>query len=198
MRPAAGDPLRMCPACDCWEYGGAPDCARCAAPVDDIVEDTWREFLRVEIGPVSPGEEKTIGEMVADEPDRHDWRVVDAALDRMVCPRCHGVLSRGPVGCGPCDLAHGFRYVAIETDRPGVPRLNEHAVRVNVSVLRRPHAVSGPELLARRLFLPMLLVGVLPRTQDAQNFSAQVKQGAGYREMMPKVLAIMKAANHPC
>ncbi|MGS2641237.1 hypothetical protein [Streptosporangium sp. G12] len=166
--------------------------------MDDIVEDTWREFLRVEIGPVSPGEEKTIGEMVADEPDRHDWRVVDAALDRMVCPRCHGVLSRGPVGCGPCDLAHGFRYVAIETDRPGVPRLNEHAVRVNVSVLRRPHAVSGPELLARRLFLPMLLVGVLPRTQGAQNFSAQVKQGAGYREMMPKVLAIMKAANHPC
>lgn len=40
----------------------------------------------------------------------------------------------------------------------------------------------------------MLLVGVLPTTHEAQNFSARVKQGAGYREMMPEVLAIMESA----
>lgn len=29
-------------------------------------------------------------------PDRHDWRIVDAALDRLECPRCHNPLRPGP------------------------------------------------------------------------------------------------------
>lgn len=87
-------------------------------------------------------------------------------------------LSRGPVGCSACDLAHGFRYSAIETDRPGVPPGNEHAVRVNVSVVRRPQITSENEVLARRLLLPVLLTGVLPSTEEAQRMSALIKRSS--------------------
>ncbi|GAA3121222.1 hypothetical protein GCM10020001_046890 [Nonomuraea salmonea] len=93
--------------------------------------------------------------MVVDEPDRHLWRVVDAAYDRLTCGECGGpVEPGGPVGCAACDLANGFRYVAIEVDRPGVPPGNEHGLRVNVAVVRRPYGISERELVARRLLLP--------------------------------------------
>ncbi|MFD0486903.1 hypothetical protein [Saccharopolyspora erythraea] len=50
------------------------------------------------------------------EPDRHDWRVLDAALGRITCEDCGQRLSRGPMGCAACDLAHGFRYAAVESE----------------------------------------------------------------------------------
>ncbi|UAK31739.1 hypothetical protein K8O92_28965 [Nocardia asteroides] len=63
----------------------------------------------------------------------------------------------------------------METDRPGVPPGNEHAIRVNVSVIRRPWVASAQELLARRLLLPALLVGFLPTTTQAQRISTLIK-----------------------
>nr|BFE89065.1 hypothetical protein GCM10020093_116660 [Planobispora longispora] len=45
----------------------------------------------------SEADETAIAEMVVDEPSRHDWRVVDAALDRLACPECGSRLGRGPV-----------------------------------------------------------------------------------------------------
>ncbi|RCV48238.1 hypothetical protein DEF23_23770 [Marinitenerispora sediminis] len=144
--------------------------------MDGLLEEEWRRL--VASWEVPAEEEAAVAELIADEPDRHDWRVVDAALDRLACPACGGRLSRGPVGCAPCDLAHGFRYVAIETDRPGVPWGNEHAIRVNVSVVRRPHVTSESELLVRRLVLPALLVGMVPTTRQAQRVSAAVKQAS--------------------
>ncbi|GII54059.1 hypothetical protein Pth03_24480 [Planotetraspora thailandica] len=191
MRPAVGAPVRRCTACDSWEYGGAPGCPRCAALVDDIVEEAWREFLAGEFGTPAHEDERIIAEMVAQEPDRYDWRVVDAALDRLTCDDCGSRLGRGPVGCAPCDLAHGFRYAAIETDRPGVPPGNEHAIRVNVSVVRRPYGISAPELLGRRMFLPFLLAGALPTTRQAQRMAALAKRGATERDLA----ALMDAAS---
>jgi hypothetical protein len=182
MRPGVGEPLRRCPACGGWEYGGVPDCPRCAALVDGIVEDAWREFVVREFGADRAVDERTVAEMVAEEPDRHDWRVVDAALDRLTCEECGGPLGRR-AGCPRCDLAHGFRYAAVETDRPGVPRGNEHAIRVNVSVVRCPRGVSAPELLTRRLFLPALLAGFLPATEQAQRVGALAKRGATAGEL---------------
>jgi hypothetical protein len=176
-RPAVGSELRRCAGCDGYEYGGAPACAACRALVDGIVEEEWAAFLR-HWDVTGCEQEVALAEMVAAEPDRHDWRVVDAALDRLVCSDCGDRLGRGPVGCAACDLAHGFRYAAIETDRPGVPPRNEHAVRVNVSVVRRPHFTSENELLVRRLLLPVLLVGYLPSTEEAQRVSALVKQSS--------------------
>ena len=175
-RPAVGAPLRRCSECGGYEYGGALACGNCRALVDDIVEAEWSLFrMRWNVDPV---EEKSLAEMVIAEPDKHDWRVVDAAYDRLTCPECGERLSRGPVGCAACDLAHGFRYAAIETDRPGAQPGNEHGVRVNVSVVRRPQVTSEGELVARRLVLPMLLIGLLPTTEQAQHASALIKRAA--------------------
>jgi hypothetical protein len=167
--------LRRCTECRGYAYGGGPACAVCRDLVDGIVEGEWAAFLRKWDTVAGGDQERALAEMVSAEPHRHDWRIVDAALDRLVCPDCGGRLARGPAGCPACDLAHGFRYAAIETDRPGVPPGNEHAIRVNVSVVRRPQITSESEVLVRRLLLPLLLAGFLPTTQEAQRVSALVK-----------------------
>ncbi|MEV0228817.1 hypothetical protein [Nonomuraea sp. NPDC050786] len=175
--------MRRCSECDHWEPAGAPGCARCAALVDEIVEAGWREFLEREFGASGPLDERLIAEMVVDEPDKHPWRVVDAAYDRLTCPECGGRLSRGPAGCVPCDLANGFRYSAIEIDRPTVPPGNEHALRVNVAVTRRPHGNSESEVLLRRLSLPILIEGRLPTRAQAQATKALANSGATEAEL---------------
>lgn len=171
MRPAVGAALVRCDECGGYEYGGAPDCRRCRLLVDDIVEEEWRRFFDQWHGE----DEIDVARLIVAEPDRHDWRIVDAALDRIVCDECGDRLSRGPTNCSACHLAHGFRYAAIESDRTNVPPGNEHAIRVNVSVVRRPQMTSAQELLARRLLLPALLVGFLPTTAQAQHISAMIK-----------------------
>ncbi|MGW2180346.1 hypothetical protein ACWCXX_20015 [Streptomyces sp. NPDC001732] len=175
-RPSVGAALRRCATCGGYEYAGAPACAACRELVDGIVEEEWRSALRG--WGVGEDDETAVAELVVDEPDRHDWRVVDAALDRLTCPDCGDRLSRGPVGCPACDLAHGFRYAAVETDRPGVPPGNEHAVRVNVSVVRRPGTTSANEVLVRRLVLPFLLVGLTPTVEEAQRIAALARKGS--------------------
>ncbi|MEV0968541.1 hypothetical protein [Microtetraspora glauca] len=183
MRPAVGDRLRRCSACDCWEYGGAPDCARCRVLVDEIVDDGWREFVSREFGMITLKEEPGIAAMVVDEPDRHDWRVVDAAMDRLVCADCGSSLGGGPVGCPTCDRSHGFRYSAVETDRPGVHWGNEHAIRVSVSIVRNPHRTSAADLLGRRAALAPALAGHHFTTEAAQRMGALIKKGATYAEL---------------
>ncbi|MGW0613154.1 hypothetical protein [Streptomyces sp. NPDC002788] len=149
--------------------------------MDGIIEAEWAAFLRSRGAAAGDDRERVLAGTVAAEPDRYDWRVVDAALDRLVCPDCGDRLARGPAGCPACDLAHGFRYAAIETDRPGVPPGNEHAIRVNVSVVRRPQVSSESEVLVRRLLLPLLLAGFLPTTQEAQRMSALMKKSPPQR-----------------
>ncbi|WND23313.1 hypothetical protein [Streptomyces violaceus] len=183
VRPEVGAALRRCAECGGYAYAGAPACAVCRDLVDGIVEEEWAAFLRH--WDVAGCEQETaLAELVVAEPDRHDWLVVDAALDRLACTDCGDRLGRGPAGCHACDLAHGFRYAAIETDRPGVPPGNEHAVRVNVSVVRRPQVTSESEVLVRRLLLPLLLVGFLPTTEEAQRMSALVKASSPTRRVL--------------
>lgn len=188
MRPGVGDELRTCPECPGPEYSGAPDCARCRVLVNAILEEEWAAFLGRE--GFAAGDEAEVAALVVEEPDRYDWRVVDAALDRVVCAECGGPLSRGPVGCGPCDLANGFRYGAIETDRPGVMPGNEHGVRVAVSLVRRPHWPPERELLGRRLFLPLALVGQLPTTAEGQRNKARFDRMsiAEIKALFPRML----------
>ncbi|MFG1697445.1 hypothetical protein [Nonomuraea sp. NPDC049309] len=169
--------MRRCGQCGQREPAGAPDCRRCAGVVDEIVESGWRAFVAREFGALGDQEERDVAAMVADEPGKHLWRVVDAAYDRLTCEECGGRLSRGPAGCGTCDRANGFRYAAIEIDRPGVPPGNEHAIRVNVSVVRRPYGISSHEMVARRLLLPYLLDGRLPTTAQAQAVKALLNKG---------------------
>lgn len=176
--------MHRCPDCGYWEPAGAPDCGHCAALVDELVEQGWRAFLTKEFSTAEPYDERVIAEMVVDEPDRHQWRVVDAAYDRLTCPECGQKLSRGPAECSACDLANGFRYVAIEVDRPGVKAGNEHAIRVNVSVVRRPCGISASELLARRAALPYLLEGFVPTIKQAQATRAMLNKGATEQEFL--------------
>ncbi|WP_084774624.1 hypothetical protein [Nonomuraea candida] len=176
--------MRRCPECGHWEPAGAPGCARCARLVDEIVEEGWRAYVAREFGVLGPEEERQVAEMVVDEPDRHLWRVVDAAYDRLTCPECGGRLSRGPAGCGPCDLANGFRYVAVEIDRPAVPPGNEHALRVNVSVARRPSGISASEVFLRCQSLPLLIEGRLPTGAQARAIKALANSGATEQELI--------------
>ncbi|MDQ0711074.1 hypothetical protein QFZ55_000526 [Streptomyces luteogriseus] len=174
VRQESDAALRRCAECGGHAYG-APACTVCRDLVDGIVEGEWAAFLRQWDTDAGSDQERALAEMVAAEPDRHDWRLVDAALDRLVCPDCGDRLTHGPVGCAACDRTHGYRYAAIETDRPGVPPGNEHAIRVNVSVVRRPQVTSESEVLVRRLLLPFLLAGFLPTTEEAQRVSALAK-----------------------
>lgn len=173
-RPAVGAPLQRCTECGGYEYSGAPECVRCRALVDAIVEDEWFAFRRQQ--DVDDGHEGELATAVVHEPHLFDWRVVDAAYDRLACDECGQRLSRGPASCSECEFMHGFRYAAIETDRPAAQPGNEHGVRVNVSVLRRPQAISESELVARRFALPVLLIGLLPTTEQAQRISALIKK----------------------
>ncbi|MDP4508481.1 hypothetical protein [Nonomuraea turcica] len=157
--------------------------------MDEIVEEGWRAFLEREFDTTEPSDERVIAEMVVDEPDKHPWRVVDAAYDRLTCAECGDRLSRGPATCAACNLAHGFRYSAIEIDRPGVPPGNEHALRVNVSVARRPYGISESEVLLRRLSLPILLDGLLPTTTQAQATKAMANKGATEAELAALIYA---------
>ncbi|MEW9548534.1 hypothetical protein [Nonomuraea sp. NPDC050783] len=182
--------MRRCDGCGHWEPAGAHRCERCAALVDEIVEEGWRAFLEREFGTAAPPGERLVAEMVVDEPDRHPWRVVDAAYDRLTCPECGGRLSRGPATCASCNLADGFRYSAIEIDRPGVPPGNEHALRVNVAVTRRPGGVSAAEVLLRRLSLPILLDGLLPTRAQAQATKAAANDGATEAELAALVYGV--------
>ncbi|MCI2419812.1 hypothetical protein MOQ72_20410 [Saccharopolyspora sp. K220] len=176
MRPEVGAALHRCGACGGYEYGGAPGCVRCQELADGIVEAEWQRFWHV--GEWAGESEAEVARLVVAEPDQHDWRVVDAAMDRLTCGDCANRLGSGPMGCATCDRAHGFRYAAVEIDRPGVPLGNEHAIRVNVSVVRRPQMTSANELLARRLLLPALLMGFLPTAAEAHRMSALIKNGA--------------------
>ncbi|MEV3979925.1 hypothetical protein [Nonomuraea sp. NPDC049758] len=181
--------MRRCEVCGHQEPAGAPDCDRCAGLVDELVEEGWRAFLLAEFGAVAPPDEQLIARMVVDEPDKHPWRVVDAAYDRLTCPECGGRLSRGPAGCASCDLANGFRYSAVEIDRPGVPPGNEHALRVNVAVTRRPYGIAATEVLVRRLSLPVLIEGRLPTTAQAQATKALARKGATEQELAAVIYA---------
>ncbi|SLI28307.1 Uncharacterised protein [Mycobacteroides abscessus subsp. abscessus] len=78
-----------------------------------------------------------------------------------------------------------------------MPPGNEHAVRVNVSVVRRPAATSPQELLIRRLLLPALLIGLLPTTAQAQRLSAAAKADPSPERVTALVDAWLTAAGVP-
>lgn len=144
-----------------------------------MVADGYRAFL-AETG---FDDEPELAELIVQEIKPYDWRVVDAAFERLTCAQCGSGRGRGPAGCPPCDLDEGFRYSARETDRPGVPPGNEHAIRVGVAVLRNAHRHSARALLSWRLGTPVVLDGFLPTTAQAQALRARINKGAGYDEL---------------
>ena len=150
--------------------------ARALADIGAEVERAWsRACAEWEAEPGSTAE-ADLARLVAEGPDQFDWRVVDAALDRLACPACGWALGSGATGCAPCDSADGYRYAARETDRPGVAPGNEHAVRVGWSVCRHPHRYSPRAVCGWELGLPGIHAGHLPTTAQAQAARALINR----------------------
>lgn len=144
--------------------------------MEDEIDRVWAELL-VDEGVVPGGDaEIELAQWVLLDPREFDWRVVDAALDASTCPECGQELGAGPRGCAGCDLADGFRYAAREVDRPGVPYLNEHAIRVSSVVAHNRHRYSARARCGYELSLPILLDGQLPTTAEAQAFKARINR----------------------
>ena len=142
--------------------------------VEDSIDAAWDSF-RTASG-VSPDEAHELAEVVLQDTSEFDWRVVDGALKQLTCPDCGAQLGAGDPGCLSCDRANGFRFAARETDRPGVPPGNEHAIRVSSAVARTRHRYSPRARAGYELLLPDLLAGALPTTSDAQRLKHFINQ----------------------
>ncbi|WP_341716848.1 hypothetical protein QQG74_23155 [Micromonospora sp. FIMYZ51] len=121
-------------------------------------------------------DETALGWLVIDSPDEHDWRVVDAALDRLTCTACGCTLTSGPVTCQRCAYHHELRFAARETDRPNVPPGNEHAIRVSFAVARNRTRYHPRARVGYELILPDLVAGQLPSTRQAQAAKALINK----------------------
>jgi hypothetical protein len=143
------------------------------AEVGASIDVAW-----VRLGADRPGEpEEDVARNVLEDPSRYPWRLVDAAMDRLVCEACGGVLGSGPRGCGPCDLADGFRFAAQELDRDGVPRGNEHAIRVSSAVLRSPLRYPDWAVRSNEVSLPLFLAGDMPTRREQETMLAAWQNG---------------------
>ena len=121
-------------------------------------------------------DEETVAEAILGDPGSHEWRLVDAALERLRCADCGRELGAGPRGCARCDMADGFRFAAREPDRPSVPPGNEHAIRVSSAVLRMPHRYRGYVVRGNELFLPLFMAGQLPRREQKARLNQLLKR----------------------
>jgi hypothetical protein len=142
--------------------------------VEDSIDAAWDSF-RAGSG-VSPQNARELAEIVLQDTSEFDWRVVDGAMKQLTCPDCGTQLGAGPVGCPNCDRADGFRFGARETDRPGVPPGNEHAIRVSSAVARTRHRYTPRARAGYELLLPDLLDGALPTTAEAQRAKHLINQ----------------------
>jgi hypothetical protein len=150
--------------------------ARAVEQIEIGMDQAWATLLETTAVQAGSPEETDLAWLVADRPAEGDWRLVDAALDRLSCPDCECELTTGPVSCRTCTYYHGLRFAARELDRPHVQAGNEHAVRVASAVARArtrysPHARAGYELL-----LPLLLAGAFPPSAQAQAARALINK----------------------
>jgi hypothetical protein len=142
--------------------------ARVVEEIEAGMDRAWATLL--EHRAVQPGspEETDLAWLVADHPSEHEWRVVDAAIDRLSCPGCEYQLATGPVSCRTCTYYHGLRFAARELDRPHVDAGNEHALRVACVVTRCRTRYSAHARVGYELLLPILLAGTAPTSAQAQ------------------------------
>ena len=120
-------------------------------------------------------DERILADAILADPSAHDWRLVDAALERVRCADCGSELGAGPRGCARCDSADGARFAAREIDPPGVPPGNEHAIRVSSVVLHAPHRYPDYVVRGNELCLPLFLAGQMPRREQKPHLDRLVK-----------------------
>jgi hypothetical protein len=88
-------------------------------------------------------DETTLGRLVVDNLAEHDWRIVDAALDRLTCRECGSTLTSCAATWQRYTYFHGVRFAAREVDPPNVPAGSEHAIRVSFAVARNRSRYSA-------------------------------------------------------
>ncbi|MEV7552031.1 hypothetical protein AB0N89_20645 [Amycolatopsis sp. NPDC089917] len=154
--------------------GGRP--AEALSAVEATIDERWRLFL-AEYGVTAETKEETdLAELVGADTSAFEWRVVDAAFDRLSCDDCGNGLGAGPVGCEKCDQANGFQFAAIENDRQATPPGTEHGLRVATAVARTRHRYGARARCGFELGLPLLLDGELPSTTQAQAYRAAINK----------------------
>ncbi|NIK60193.1 hypothetical protein [Kribbella shirazensis] len=144
--------------------------------VEDSIDAAWDSFCAESGVPPGTAETRELAEVVLQDTSEFDWRIVDGALNQLTCPDCGSPLGAGASGCPGCDKANGFRFAARETDRPGVPPGNEHAIRVSSAVARTRHRYTPRARTGYELLLPDLLDGTLPTTPEAQRLKRLINQ----------------------
>jgi hypothetical protein len=150
--------------------------ARVIAEIEAEIRQAWERFaVDLDVAPDSPAAVE-LAWLVVSEPAAYDWRTVDGALDRLICPACGSRLTQGPVACETCEFHHGMRFGAREVDRRHVPPGNEHALRVASAVARTRHRYSARARLGYELVLPELVAGALPTTAQAQAGKALINK----------------------
>ncbi|WP_238161549.1 hypothetical protein [Micromonospora endolithica] len=150
--------------------------ARTVGAIEAELDLAWaRQLGEWDVVGGSPGE-TALGWLVVDSPEEHDWRTVDAALDRLTCTACGSTLTRGPATCRRCAYYHEVRFAAREVDRPDVPAGNEHALRVSFAVARARTRYGARARAGYELVLPALLAGDLPTTAQAQSARAMINK----------------------
>lgn len=118
-----------------------------------------------------------LADAIVADPVQHDWRLVEAALDRLTCPACDTRLGSGARGCVACDAADGQRFAAQEVDRPGVPPGNEHAIHVASAVLRAPARYPSWAVRANEVYLPLFLAGQMPTRAEQDALTGALRRG---------------------
>lgn len=150
--------------------------AQTIGEIEAQLDLTWARLLsELDVAPGSP-DETALGWLVVDNPAEHDWRIVDAALDRLTCTECGSTLTRGPATCQRCTYYHETRFGDRELDRPNVPAGNEHAIRVSFAVARNRTRYTARARVGYELSLPALVAGALPTTKEAQAAKALINK----------------------
>ncbi|MDG4824140.1 hypothetical protein O7635_20000 [Asanoa sp. WMMD1127] len=191
--------LPRCAECGWRRPARAPSCATCLRWLDDDLRVAWRAARR-EYG-VADADVPAFAATVVADPRGVDWRVYDAALGLSPCLSCGaaGGLGAGPESCLDCTAAHDWRWLAAETDRPGVPPGNEHAIRVATAVARIPHRFPAHMVPRYAAFLPMLIAGTLPAGGDARAAQRWLNTGGTLEALdaAPSTSAIADLVRHP-
>ena len=172
-RPAAVAP---CPACGDLLGRGYPRCPACHEAVEGLWLADWAALLAEE--GVAPGgdDEAILARVIVAEGAQHPWTIADLALTRARCQTCGRELGGGPTSCAECALAFGNLWAP---EHEAGATMNEHALRVGRLVARHAHRYSAGLAAGWRLSLPLLLVGMLPSTVEAQALKAWVDAGRG-------------------
>jgi ribosomal protein L40E len=161
------------PAARQWR---SPRLASTISSIEGELDQAWEGLLRDFGIPAGSPDEAALARLVVDNPAEYEWRVVDAALDRVTCPECGAGLPKGPASCQSCAYYNGMRFGAREIDRPNVPAGNEHAIRVAAAVARTRHRYSPRARVGYELALPDLVAGSLPTTAQAQAAKALINK----------------------